>query len=516
MMAINPNPTEGIVSDADFPRPAFHFTPPSGWMNDPNGLVFYDGEYHLFYQHNPTSPDFGPMHWGHAVSTDLVHWRHLPIALEPDELGLIYSGCVVVDWDNTSGFGSVNTPPLVALFTYHHPEKESIGAGDHQYQAVAYSIDRGRSWVKYAENPVLPNYRCQADFRDPKVFWHDKTGRWVMVLAVRNHVELFASSDLKAWSYLSSFGENLGASGGIWECPDLFQLPVENSDQSKWVLIVSLNPGGPQGGSGTQYFIGDFDGESFSLDGDALSQSNLRGAKWLDWGGDNYAGVTWSDIPHTDGRRLFIGWMSNWLYAQNTSHDGWRGSMTAPRELRLKQERSRVLLASEPARELKAAMRLARRWDALDDSGADISRVTATPFRPGQVCISASLPSGADASSQVGVELRNQSGDGVRIGYRHDTRQFFVDANCAKAQQGSVSRPDSARFMPRGYASDLLELSILIDERSVEIFADGGVSVMTETVFPGARFAETSVFCEGEGASVRAAEISYLTRAKNR
>ncbi len=208
-------------------RPQFHFSPEQMWMNDPNGMVFLDGEYHLFYQYYPDSTVWGPMHWGHAVSSDMVHWQHLPIALYPDTLGYIFSGSAVVDWNNTSGFGSTEKPPLVAIFTHHLMEGEKAGRTDYQHQSIAYSTDKGRTWMKYEGNPVLPNTRKIKDFRDPKVMWDEGSKQWVMALAVLDHVEFWGSPDLKKWAHLSDFGKEFGSHGGVWECPDLFPITVE-------------------------------------------------------------------------------------------------------------------------------------------------------------------------------------------------------------------------------------------------------------------------------------------------
>ncbi|HYC84152.1 MAG TPA: glycoside hydrolase family 32 protein, partial [Chryseosolibacter sp.] len=229
-----------------------HFSPEEKWMNDPNGMVYHNGEYHLFYQHYPDSTVWGPMHWGHAVSSDLVHWTQLPIALYPDSLGLIFSGNSVVDVNNTSGLGTKENPPIVALFTYHSLEKEKSGRTDYQSQGLAYSTDGAKTWRKYDKNPVIRNPGVK-DFRDPKILWHDDSEKWIMALAAGDHVDLYASSNLKEWSKLSEFGKAYGAHGGVWECPELALLPVEGERAGKWVLMVSINPGGPNGGSATQY-----------------------------------------------------------------------------------------------------------------------------------------------------------------------------------------------------------------------------------------------------------------------
>ena len=308
-------------------------------MNDPNGMVFYEGEYHLFYQHYPDDNVWGPMHWGHTVSQDMVNWKHMPIALYPDELGYFFSGSAVIDWQNTSGLGTVDNPPMVAIYNYHEPVgAEDPDRTDFQYQGIAFSLDKGRTWTKYDNNPVLNNPGIR-DFRDPKVMWFEPTQRWIMTLAVKDHISFYSSPDLISWTHESDFGLEVGGHGGVWECPDLFALQVDDSDEVKWVLLVSINPGGPAGGSATQYFVGEFDGASFIMDPSFAPQvtppagSDEERAVWMDYGPDNYAGVTWSDVPDSDGRRLFIGWMSNWSYSQVVPTTVWRSAMTVPREL---------------------------------------------------------------------------------------------------------------------------------------------------------------------------------------
>src|SRR5258705_1699538 len=282
-------------------RPKVHFSPREKWMNDPNGMVYHNGIYHLFYQYYPDSTVWGPMHWVHATSKDMIHWEQQPIALYPDSLGYIFSGSAVVDIDNTSGFGKDGIPPLVTIFTYHDPKGEKDGKSDFQNQSIAYSLDEGRSWIKYVNNPVVKNPGIK-DFRDPKVMWFEKEKKWVMTLATKDRITFYSSANFKEWTKESEFGENAGAHGGVWECPDWF--PLEYDGKQIWVLIVNLNPGGPNKGSATQYFLGDFNGKSFL-------PFNTE-TKWLDYGPDEYAGVTWSN---TGERKIFLGWMSNWLYA---------------------------------------------------------------------------------------------------------------------------------------------------------------------------------------------------------
>ena len=469
-------------------RPAFHFTPPSGWMNDPNGLVYLDGEYHLFYQHNPNSVNFGEMHWGHAVSTDLVSWSHLPVALAPDEMGLIYSGCAFVDVNNTSGLGATDTHPLVAAYTYHDQKREVEQHTDIEAQAIAFSQDRGRTWIKFPGNPVLKNHKKQRDFRDPKIFWHELTQQWIMVLAVYDHVEFFKSSNLTEWWYGGAFGQGVGVAGGLWECPDLFPLRIDNSEDFKWVLIVSINPGGPQEGSGTQYFVGDFDGASFLLDPEFEALSSLNGAEWLDWGSDNYAGVTWSDVPQSDGRRLFIGWMSNWRYAQDIPCSNWRGMMTVPRELSLLRENGQLRLRSLPVREIMANMRLVQSNDG--------AQITQFPYAHGHITLIAKLSTGS-LVGEFGIVLTNAHGDAVRIGFDVSQNCFFIQeiSHLKSAERGS--KPPGRHTMPRIMERSDIKLEMLVDENSVELFADNGVSVMTETIYPSSPFSVITVFHAG-------------------
>jgi sucrose-6-phosphate hydrolase SacC (GH32 family) len=315
-------------------RPLFHFTPERNWINDPNGLLYYKGKYHLFYQHNPSGILWGNMSWGHSVSTDLQHWQHLPVAIPCTDTTGIFSGSAVVDHKNTSGFGTTENPPLVAIYTVHQNDQSN------QSQHIAYSLDEGLTWTMYANNPVLD--LGMIDFRDPKVSWNEKTGSWLMTVAKPQEFKIafFSSPDLKSWTHLSDFGP-LGAIGGCWECPDLISLTTPNGDEAD-VLIVSLNPGGIAGGSGTQYFIGSWDGKTFTT-----KQSETL---WIDYGRDNYAGVTFGNVPNN--RKIFLGWMSNWDYASKLNSPIWRGSMTAPRELQLISVNNSLRLSALPIEEL--------------------------------------------------------------------------------------------------------------------------------------------------------------------
>jgi fructan beta-fructosidase len=493
-------------------RPAFHFTPPAKWMNDPNGMVFYDGEYHLCYQHYPDSSVWGPMHWGHAVSADLVRWQHLPIALAPDSLGLIFSGSAVVDSLNTSGFGVDGKPPLVALFTYHNMAREKAGDSVFQTQGLAYSTDRGRTWTKYAGNPVLPNLGLR-DMRDPKVIWHSATRRWIMILAAGDHVRLFASRNLRQWNEVSQFGREWGAHGGVWECPDLFEIRVDGTTQKRWVMLVSMNPGGPNGGSATQYFVGKFDGARFEPDSGfarttGVSSRLPASGLWLDHGRDNYAGVTWSGVPTEDGRRLFIGWMSNWDYARDVPTQAWRSAMTIPRSLSLHATPSGMRLYSAPVQELRT----------LRDAGSTLSAARlagSTPLKlrhgatPASLEIDLEFVARSGTRSTFAIELSTTGGETYRVGYDLETRQYFSDRT-------GVARAFSDRFASgvhraaRLSTDSIVRMHLFIDRASVELFADGGATVMTDIVFPTTDFSTAQLVVRGDAIPLRQATIYGL------
>jgi fructan beta-fructosidase len=504
-------PTPPAVSVATYReqhRPQFHFSPPAMWMNDPNGMVYYAGEYHLFYQYYPDDTVWGPMHWGHAVSTDLVHWTQLPIALYPDELGYIFSGSAVVDWRNSSGFGVDGKPPLVAIFTYHNPDLAKAGGKDHEYQGIAWSNDRGRSWQKYRGNPVLPNTLKLQDFRDPKVFWHEESRQWVMALSAHDHVQFWGSPNLKDWAFLSDFGRDQGAHGGVWECPDLIRLTVQGSDEVRWVLILNLNPGGPQGGSGTQYFVGDFDGKRFVLDGSFARTLREKGAMWVDSGADNYAGVTWSGVPAEDGRALFIGWMGNWDYAQQVPTSTWRSAMTLPRELRLVLTEDGYRLFSQPAEEL---LQLRDESLAIEPVtiGANTSVALDIGFPVSRSEFLLEFESPDSGQVDFGIELRNDLGERYRFGYDGPSGQFYSD----RTASGDVSFSEKFSAVHRAdriSADATLGLHLFIDVASIEAFADDGANVMTETFFPTREFNAISVYAKGGSVQLSKGEAYSL------
>ena len=438
-------------------RPQYHFSPPQAWMNDPNGMVYFEGEYHLFYQYYPDGMVWGPMHWGHAVSKDMLHWEHLPIALYPDALGYIFSGSAVVDWNNSSGFGTDNQPPLVAIYTYHDPKGEAKGALDFQTQGIAYSLDKGRTWTKHTGNPVLPNPGIK-DFRDPKVLWDKARQRWVMTLAVKDRVAFYTSTNLIDWEHQSDFGASLGAHGGVWECPDLFPLTAANGT-TRWVLLVSINPGGPQGGSATQYFIGDFDGEKFTPQ-DAKT-------RWMDWGSDNYAGVTFSDIPNSDGRRILMGWMSNWDYANQVPTTPWRSAMTLPRELGLSTDATGIhALTSTIVDEI----------DALQGPETVLELKDTLRLPSQQIRLDFPLPETQDWQ----LSLTNDTRETFVVGA--SGHSLYIDRSNSGDNSFSTAFAKTMKVPLDGITPHHLQL--YVDTSSVEILINGNQIVATTLVFP--------------------------------
>ena len=480
---------DGLYHEAR--RPQFHFSPPQQWMNDPNGMVYDRGEYQLFYQYNPYGNKWGPMHWGHAVSPDMVHWENLPIALYPDRNGAIFSGSAVLDVDNTSGFGTSANPPLVAIFTFHDHLRENLGETGFQSQGLAYSLDRGRSWIKYAGNPVLTSSGVR-DFRDPKVFWYAPDHEWVMALAVGDHIAFYSSVDLKHWVHESDFGSDLGSHAGVWECPDLIRLVVQGTLASRYVLLVSVGRGGPNGGSATQYFVGDFDGHRFKLvpgqrmnrgardDAVRSGQLNNATARWIDYGSDDYAGSTWSGGVQGDERQLFIGWMNNWVYANEVPTERWRGSMTVPRELRLVQAERGLEVHSIPIRELDQLRRTS----------------LAIPARSGVRSVDLTGLSGAkadllemDLSLDLGkadsVELRfaNANGDSTKFRVNRSMGRYELDRSMSGAVAFNAAFKD-LQVAPILGSSQKLSLKVYLDLSSIEIFVNEGETVFTAVVFP--------------------------------
>jgi fructan beta-fructosidase len=490
-------------------RPKFHFTPQANWMNDPNGMVYYEGEYHLFYQYYPNATVWGPMHWGHAVSRDLVNWEHLPIALYPDSLGLIFSGSAVVDWNNSSGFSQNGKPPLVAIFTQHSMEKEKAGRSDFQYQSLAYSNDKGRTWTKYKNNPIIPNTLKIRDFRDPKVVWDEDSKQWVMVFAAHDHIKIWTSKDLKNWQHQSDFGREWGTHAGVWECPDLFKIKVDGTGESKWVLLQSLNPGSPNGGSGTQYFVGNFDGKNFTLDPSFASSVQNGKAIWLDYGRDNYAGVTWSDIPKKDGRRIFMGWMSNWDYATLVPTQVWRSAMTIPRSLNLQNTPNGFRLISQPVTELKSLRKNTYSIEKQAINGLK-DLTTGTSLKDATIELELQFEMPAAPVTQIGVQLSNALGETYSIGYDLVRQAFFSD----RSKSGNLAFSDKfgakVDVAPRQSNDKVIRMHLFIDRASCEMFADEGAAVMTDIFFPTEDFNKVQLFSKGGSVKLIAGNLYNL------
>ena len=450
-------------------RPTYHFSPLYGWMNDPNGMVYKDGEYHLFYQHNPYGSKWGNMHWGHAISKDLINWEHRPDAITPDALGTIFSGSAVVDTDNTAGFGA---GAIVAIYTQN---------SDRQVQSIAYSTDNGRSFTKYENNPVLTS--DARDFRDPKVFWHKETQRWIMLLAVGQEMQIFSSSNLKDWAFESSFGEGQGAHGGVWECPDLFELPVDGTNEKKWVLLCNLNPGGPFGGSATQYFVGTFNGKEFA--NESPSQT-----KWMDWGKDHYAAVTWSDAP--DNRRIAIAWMSNWQYANDVPTSQYRSPNSVPRDLSLFTVDGETYLQSAPSPELLKLRDISKKRSFKVNGTRTIKDMIAG--NEGAYEIELTIEN--QHADVIGFRLYNDKGEEVDMQYDMKEKKFSMD----RRKSGDVGFNENFPMLTWTAiesGKDELKLRLFVDKSSVEAFGDGGRFVMTNQVFPSEPYTHIDFYSKG-------------------
>ena len=433
-------------------RPQIHYTPAKNWINDPNGLVYADGVYHMFYQYNPYGNDWGNMSWGHAVSEDLLHWEEKPVALTADHLGAIFSGSAVVDKRNTAGFGK---EAIIALYT---------SAGDRQQQSIAYSTDGAETFTTYSSNPVIAN-TSRSDFRDPKVFWHEESQSWIMSLALgwEYGIEFYSSKNLKNWTSLSVFtNDRSSCRAGQWECPDL--LRFECNGVEKWVLLVSVNPGGPAGGSGTMYFVGTFDGKKFIAD-------NLDYPLWLDYGPDNYAGVTWSNI---EDRTVYVGWMNNWLYSGVVPASPWRSAMTLPRELSLVKIDGMYVLASKVVREIED---IAGEWEEVEDGmfGDKMFGIRD----------SYQLRLNGDMTKEGIYLLSNTKGEYLEFSVNPAKRNIVAKRTGATGKAGfSDSFSMSSLKMPVPGGDDIVELDIFVDRSSVEMILSDGSSAMTMLVYP--------------------------------
>ena len=468
-------------------RPVYHHTPAYGWMNDPNGMFYKDGVYHLYFQYNPYGSVWGNMHWGHSTSTDLMHWKFEGCAIVPDAWGAIFSGSCVVDHENTAGFGK---EAVVAFYT----SAKSTPWGDIQMQSMAYSLDNGKTFTKYEGNPILTS--SEKDFRDPKVFWYAPGKHWVMILAVGQHMEIYSSVNLKEWKKESEFGAMQGAHGGVWECPDLVEIPVEGTREKKWVLICNLNPGGPFGGSAAQYFVGSFDGKKF------VNESPTQ-TKWMDWGKDNYATVTWNNAP--DGRCIALGWMSNWQYANNVPTRQYRSANTLARDLTLYREGQELYLKSTPSVEVKKAR---GKKVSIPSFRVSEKHEIVNLFEEKQGAYEVEILIQNAGASKIAFCLLNDKGEKVSMYYDLNRKQFVMD----RSESGTVdfSKDFPAVTVAPANVDKELTLRLFVDRSSIEAFGEDGKFVMTNLVFPSQPYVKMCFEADKNGYAVKTLNVYKL------
>lgn len=512
------------TTNTDYYRPSYHFTPLYGWMNDPNGMVYKDGEYHLYFQYNPYGSKWGNMHWGHAVSKDLIHWEHLDPAIARDPVGHIFSGSSVVDKKNTTGFGK---NAIIAIYT----NNSSVNHGE--VQCIAYSNDNGRTFTKYEGNPVLTPFDGLKDFRDPKVFWYEKGKCWYMIVSADKETRFYKSKNLKKWNYVSAFGKGLGQQPCQYECPDFFQLPV-NGDKKKmkWVMTMNINPGCWFGGSATEYFVGDFDGKKFTC-------PDANEVKWLDWGKDHYATVTFSN---TGDRVLGITWMSNWQYANLTPFKQNRGANGLPRELKLYEKNGKYYISEDVAPEVYALRKDTK--NVADASVSDEKMLAGVAANmEGAFEIEADVT--PDANGIAGIEISNNKRERTLIYF--DMKQGKVvmdrtesgltdfgkqavphDIELAWDKQRAAEGKEPARIANSiNYKNDFAlatwaplslcedgkktyHVDIFVDKSSVELFVDGGRIAMTNLVFPVAPYENVKLYTQGGKAEFKNLKVHKL------
>ena len=509
------------TANTDYYRPSYHFTPLYGWMNDPNGMVYKDGEYHLYFQYNPYGSKWGNMHWGHAVSKDLLHWENLEPAIARDTMGHIFSGSSVVDKRNTAGFGK---DAIIAIYTNNSVNHDEV-------QCVAYSNDNGRTFTKYEGNPVLTPFDGLKDFRDPKVFWYEKNKSWYMIVSADKETRFYRSKNLKQWTYVSAFGKGMGQQPCQYECPDFFQLPVNGDKKNmKWVMTMNINPGCIFGGSATEYFVGDFDGKQFTC-------PDANEVKWLDYGKDHYATVTFSN---TADRVLAITWMSNWEYANITPFKQNRGANGLPRELKLYEKDGKYYVSEDAAPEVKAL-----RKATLDMADATIDGQKAlngaAAGMEGAFEVEADIT--PDANGIAGIEISNNKNERTLIYFDmkkgkvvmdrtesgltdfgkqsvpHDIEQAWDKRRAAEGKQ--PARVENAINYKNDFAlatwgplslcdGKTYHVDIFVDKSSVELFVDGGRVAMTNLVFPVAPYENLKLYAEGGKAEFKNVKVHKL------
>jgi levanase/fructan beta-fructosidase len=431
-------------------RPDFHHTPVYGWMNDPNGMFYKDGVWNLYFQYNPYGSQWENMTWGHSTSTDLVHWKFQGAPIQPDAIGTIFSGSAVVDKNNTAGLGK---GAVVALYT---------SAGENQTQSMAYSTDNGKTFTKYEGNPIITSN--VPDFRDPHMFWNEDIKKWNMILAAGQHMEIYSSDNLKDWKYESSFGEKYGNHGGVWECPDLMKMKVRGTDKEKWMLICNINPGGPSGGSATQYFVGDFDGHKFTCD------SKPEVTKWMDYGKDHYATVTFDNAP--EGRHVAIAWMSNWQYANQVPTQQYRSGNSIPRDLGLFEYKGETYCSVVPSPEMTAA-RSKKAGKKLTESCEMV----------------------VNLKGNATITLSNDKGEKVVMNYDAKAETFSMDRT--KSGKMDFSKDFAAVTKAPTYGN-ISQLRIFIDKSSIEALDADGKMSMTNLVFPSKPYNKVTVKGKGK------------------
>ena len=431
-------------------RPDFHHTPVYGWMNDPNGMFYKDGVWNLYFQYNPYGSQWENMTWGHSTSTDLVHWKFQGAPIQPDAIGTIFSGSAVVDKNNTAGLGK---GAVVALYT---------SAAENQTQSMAYSTDNGKTFTKYEGNPIITS--TVPDFRDPHMFWNEDIKKWNMILAAGQHMEIYSSDNLKDWKLESSFGEKYGNHGGVWECPDLMKMKVRGTDKEKWMLICNINPGGPSGGSATQYFVGDFDGHKFTCD------SKPEVTKWMDYGKDHYATVTFDNAP--EGRRVAIAWMSNWQYANQVPTQQYRSGNSIPRDLGLFEYKGETYCSVVPSPEMTAA-RSKKAGKKLTESCEMV----------------------VNLKGNATITLSNDKGEKVVMNYDAKAETFSMDRT--KSGKMDFSKDFAAVTKAPTYGN-ISQLRIFIDKSSIEALDADGKMSMTNLVFPSKPYNKVTVKGKGK------------------
>lgn len=499
------------TSNTDYYRPVYHHTPLYGWMNDPNGMVYKDGEYHLYFQYNPYGSKWGNMHWGHSVSTDLIHWNHLKPAIARDTLGHIFSGSTVVDKNNTAGYGD---NALIALYTSASDEHGQI-------QCMAYSTDDGRTYTKYEKNPVLLPFDGLKDFRDPKVFWYEPDKKWVMIVSADKEMRFYATQNLKDWEYMSAFGKGYGAQPNQFECPDFIQLPVDgDKNKMKWVMLVNINPGCMFGGSATEYFVGDFDGKEFTCD------TKPETVKWLDYGKDHYAAVC---ISNTGERIISIPWMSNWQYANVTPIRQYRGANGLPRELSLYTKDGQIYVAADVVKEVEALRKDTRSFDPItvkDEYKID----EIVPQTDGAYELEMDIT--PNTSGVAGFDLMNAKGEVAKIYLDMKSGKLVMDRTASglvafgeKSEPHAKETDDHRKTMSVNYQNDFAlgtwaplslcegktyHLNVFVDKCSVEIFVDGGRIAMTNLVFPTEPYNTLRFYTEGGEAQVSNMKVYKL------